>query len=296
MSTICAVGQSVFYDTAPVASERFPTAAELAEFRRRAKRDWAAFAPYLLVSVSVIVAVVLVAWMQWFAPGVRALLGIAAAATCGVVLLRNRDLIVESRSLRGVDATSKIYKFSAGGMRPLSLYSYLSPAHEYEVLYPQRLVIASGYGLWKRFKPVKLVIFEDLPWPERAQEVRPLTELEHEEVRRQCKRHRNLAWEGLATFLLCGGMVFRYVWRKEFADWPFVLIVALAFCAVLGLIQVFYNLGTQSDLKESLASGEAAIEWDAEFFREYLLPGRRLLWRDEDGPASWRRKTSGLWR
>lgn len=283
------VERRVFLEMSPVIFERYLTHEEIDGFRRREQR-LVPVGLYLVLPAVLVIFAFVGSDYGIFHKGVGFFLAIAGLATLAIGVLRIRDLVLERRILRAVGIGSKVLTFrNLGYWPPISHVLPLDPPDTVDMLFPERLVIACDNKPLKTFNPIALTIFEDLPWPERTDEFRELNPLECEEVDRRLRSVRTNVWAAGGGVAITVLFLLSVASRWLGGDFPGIVEV------VAGPLGLWY-LG--SDLKEALrlsrilrrakTNGCVNVTWDGDLFREYLLPDQ-LIWRDETGPARWRR-------
>ena len=196
----------------------------------------------------------------------------------------------ETQRLQSVDDDSLVYRFTTNGYwKSYNLPTFLSPPPEMEVIYPQNLAIRSGGALWRVFRPVPLVIIEDLPEAAQGQLARKFTDLERVEIEKHIKRYvKQLRFSFLTSSLGIG----LTVWLMSSYDGGIPNLHEF----VLPIATVFMLFSWRSEpnflriLRSAQVVGDAKVEWANDVSTEWLEVGE-LEWREGGEPARWRKAT-----
>jgi hypothetical protein len=207
--------------------------------------------------------------------------------------LRVRDLHVERQTLKQVDKSSTVLRFlNRGYWPPASHFTAIGPPEKIDVLLPAQLVIAADGNTLRTFKPIFLTPYTDLPWPEVGVEERDLHERERNEVEKRVSDLKFRYWSNLA-FLCVGFVTALVVGVAKIKEGEFPgFIFALAGMSLWMLWVELRTCGrTMDQLNRAKELNRVQVSWEGDLLREHLLPDR-LFWRDETGPADWRKRGS----
>ena len=283
----------MFLEMSPVSSERFLTEEELAECRRRAERPNWHLAAYIAVPVLVLVVAMVLRENQLVQPWVSFALLLVGFVFLAIGSLRVRDLHVEKQTLSQVGKSSKVLRFeNRGYWPPSSHFTAMGPPERIDVLLPQQLVIATDGRKLRTFKPIFLTPYNDLPWPEVGVEERDLHERERDEIEKRVREFRFRYWSN-AVFLgisFVTALVVGIAKTQEGGSPGFVYALA-AMSLWLLWIEIRTCGRMMAELKRARDLNRVQVSWEGDLLREHLLPDKRL-WRDETGPADWRKRGS----
>jgi hypothetical protein len=279
----------MFLEMSPVACERFLTEEELAECRRRAERPKSWFLARLglgWLGLAAIYSLLLfdIVWLRVTAVALGNLLAIVVVS--GTYMLWRAYL--ETKRLSNVDKTTLVYKFLTNGYwKSYNLPTFLYPPPEIEVMYPQNLAIRSGGPLWRVFRPVQLVIIEDLPQAEPGTSTRAFTELERMELEKHLAECKKSIRFGLFVLpLAIAGCIWEFA--RYDGGWPTLLMLALPLGILSMIVSIRSDLRRNRWLKWAIEAGSVSIEWNNDVSTEWLVMGD-LEWREGGEPARWRR-------